>query len=329
VAIFLSHADVGRLLHMDDALDAVETALREHNEGTATNLPRQRFRVPKGVFRSMSGALPSRGVMGTKAGIQSFDFAPGLTKESVQVLYSTDTGVLLALFWSDLITDYRTGAAGGVSIRHMARPSASVVGLIGAGRQARTQLLAAAAARRISEVRIFSPTRYRRDRFATEMGERLGIMVDPVSDARDAVSGCEIVIAATSATQPVFRGEWLSPGTHVISVRSSYRLDVASGRERREIDDATVAQAEVVAVDSLEQALEQESPEVGDAVATGRAVELGAIIAGRTPGRTREDQVTLFKCFGMGLYDVAVAELVYRRAIESDVGLPLPEPSNP
>ena len=324
MAIFLSHLDIGRLLDMDEALAAVESALREQHELTATNLPRQRLRVPKGVFRSMSGALPSRGVMGTKAGLQSFEFGPGVTKESVQVLYSTDSGELLAIFWSDLLTDYRTGAVGGVSVRYLARASVRAIGVIGSGRQARTQLLAACRARQPSEVRVFSPTPERRQQFASEMARQLGVEVRAVNDVRDAVSGCDVVITATSATEPVFDGEWLSPGTHVVSIRSSYRLDIASGRERREIDDSTVARAAVIAVDSLDQARAQESPEVGDAVASGRAVELGAIIAGDKPGRTADDQITLFKCFGMGLLDVAVADRVYRRAIESGVGLVLP-----
>ena len=326
MAIFLSHADVARLLTVEDAIDAVETALREHHEGTAVNLPRQRLRVPKGVFRSMSGALPSRGVMGTKVGIQSFDFAPDGTKESVQVLYSTDTGELLALFWTDTITDYRTGAAGGVSVRYLARPSASVAGVIGAGRQARTQLIAAAAARRLSEVRVFSPTPARREKFAIEMGGRLSLPVHPVAHAREAVDGCDIVLAATSATEPVFDGEWLSPGSHVVSIRSSYQLDIASGRPRREIDDTTIARAHSIVVDSAEQARAQASPEVGAAVDAGTAVELGAIVAGTVSGRTADDQITLFKCFGMGLYDVAVAERIYRRAVAAGMGLPLPGP---
>jgi ornithine cyclodeaminase/alanine dehydrogenase-like protein (mu-crystallin family) len=324
MAIFLSHADIARLLRIEDAVDAVESALVDHHGGSAVNLPRQRLRVPRGVFRSMTGALPGRGVMGTKAGLQSFEFPPGVSKESVQVLYSTETGELLALFWSDLITDFRTGAAGGVSVRHLSRRDAHVAGVIGAGRQARTQLCAAAVVRPLTEARVFSPTHARRERFAEEMSSVLSVPVRAVGDARAAVSGCDIVLAATSATKPVFDGEWLSAGTHVVSIRSSYGLDIASGQPRREIDDATVSRAAVIVVDSLEQASAQDSPEVGAAVSAGSALELGAIVVGATRGRTSADQITLFKCFGMGLYDVAVAERVYRRAIEQGVGLELP-----
>jgi len=323
VPIFLSNLEIARLIRMPDALEAVEDALLAHHRGSATNLTRQRFRVPKGVFRAMSGALPSRGVMGTKAGIQNFEFAAGVTKESVQVLYSTDTGELLALFWSDLITDYRTGAAGGVSIKYLARRDASIVAVLGSGRQARTQLLAAALCRPLAEARVYSPTAERRESFAAQMSETLGLPVRAVANAREAVEPADIVLTATSASRPVFDGAWLSPGCHVVSIRSSYRRDVATGRERRELDDATVARAAVLAVDSIEQARAQDSPEVGAALDDGRVSELGAIMAGAAEGRKSAHQVSLFKCFGMGLLDVALAERVYRRALEAGIGLPI------
>jgi len=157
--------------------------------------------------------------------------------------------------------------------------------------------------------------------FAAEMVEELGTEVVAVDSAEEAVRDVDVVVTATSARQPVLRGEWLRPGTHINAIGSN-----AAGRQ--EIDPETVRRADVIAVDVLDQA----RIECGDlitAAAAGeaiwdRTVELGAIVAGKQAGRRRDDDITLFESQGIALEDVVTMELLYRRATAAGVGQQVP-----
>lgn len=328
MAVFLSH-DIKRVIRMEDMLQVAEQAFRDHSLGLASNLPRERLKVPKGVYRVMSGGIPSLGGMGTKAGLHDFSVPPGLKRSpDVTILYSTETGELLAVIWTGLITDYRTGAMGGVAAKYLARPGSQMVGMLGSGRQARAQLQAVALVRSIKRVLIYSPNSQHRKAYAEEMTQELNLEAIPVDSPRTVVEAADILIAATNSSDPVFDGDWLREGTHVISVRSSHELDIAIGRERREIDDRTVERSDFIAVDSREQAILQKSPELMGAIQQGRVTELGEVVAGRVPGRTNDRQITLFKSFGMGLQDVAAAAKVYELAVAQGLGLEIPEPED-
>jgi ornithine cyclodeaminase len=326
VALFISHEVIRKVLTMADAFDAVERAFLEHAAGDAETLPRQRMRVPGGVYRSMSGVLPSAGVFGTKCGLQSFEFVEGVMKASAQVLCSSETGDLLALFWSDLITDFRTGAMGGVSAKYLARPDAATIGVLGSGTQARTQLLAVALARPPERVLVFSPRPERREAFALRISQELGIEARAVEGAEAAVRAADILITATNSSVPVLDGSWLKAGSHVISIRSSYSYDIGTGGERRELDDRTVERSNLITVDFLEQAILQESPELKARIDEGEVFELGASMSGLAPGRENEEDITLFKSFGTGLMDVAVAAVVYAKAWDGGLGVELDSP---
>src|SRR4030095_1175952 len=119
------------------------------------------------------------------------------------------------LIWVKRLGDLRTGAIGGLAIRHMARPESEDLGLIGSGDQARTQLAAAATVRRLRKVRFFSRSADNRSAFAAEMGRQLDLDITPVGSAREAVSGADIVVCATSSDRPVMEAAWLAPGAHV------------------------------------------------------------------------------------------------------------------
>jgi ornithine cyclodeaminase/alanine dehydrogenase-like protein (mu-crystallin family) len=143
--------------------------------------------------------------------------------------------------------------------------------------------------------------------------------VRAVASAEEAVRAADVVVTMTTAREPVLRGEWLRPGTHVSAAGSNWA-------NRREVDDATVERSAVVAVDSLEGA----RLEAGDLLLAAdghfdwaRAVELGAVVAGQTPGRPTLEAITLFKSVGIALEDVATAGLVYALARERDLGAQL------
>ena len=324
MAIYLADADVASLITMRETFDAVEQAFRDHGLGQAPNLPRQHLAVPKGVYRSMSAGVPSLGGMGTKVGLHSFDVPAGMQKsQALTVLYSTETGELLAVIWSDLITSYRTGAIGGVSAKYLARTDARVVGVLGSGRQARTQLMAVALARDLERALVFSPSAEHRQVFAREMSEQLGLPIEVADEPRRVVEAADIVVAATSSPRPVLEGEWLRQGAHVISVGASRKAEARTRQEMRELDDRCVERSDVVIVDSLEQALVQEGPDMMRPIREQRVRELGAVIAGLAGGRTGPEQVTLFKSFGMAIHDVAAARSVYDKAVARRMGVTL------
>jgi ornithine cyclodeaminase/alanine dehydrogenase len=297
---------------MSDAIAVVERAFRALGEGRAVNQPRRRLVLANLVLHLMDAAWPEEGVLGFKA------YTAGRAGAHFFVhLFRVEDGEPLAIMEADWLGRVRTGAASGVATKYLARPDASTVGVLGAGGQARTQLMAVCAVRPVREARVYSRTPERRERYAAEMAELLGIAVHPVDDARSAVEGVDIVVTATTAREPVLLGSWLRPGVHVNAIGVNWP-------NRREIDAETVRRADVVVVDSVEQA-RLESGDLLPVVEGGElrwdAVrELGAVVAGLAPGRPRPEAITLFESHGIALEDVAAAALVERRARGGGLG---------
>ncbi|HEY8489922.1 MAG TPA: ornithine cyclodeaminase family protein [Dehalococcoidia bacterium] len=317
MALFLREAEVTELLTMDAALAAVEEAFRQQGLGQATNHPRTRFVMKGGVFHLMAGALPEQGAFGFKA----YTAYPGRGVRFKVTLYDAASGDILAVMEADRLGQVRTGAASGVATKYMAREDASVVGIFGTGWQARTQLEAVCKVRPVRLVKAYGRDPERRKRFAREMAELLRVTVQPVEAPEEAVRGCDVVITITNAREPVFDGAWLEPGTHVNAAGSNYLI-------KREIDDAAVARAAVIAVDDLAQA----KLECGDLlhpverglVRWSQVRQLGDVVAGLAPGRRSPDDVTLFESQGIAIEDVAVARRVYDLARERGVGQEIP-----
>jgi ornithine cyclodeaminase/alanine dehydrogenase-like protein (mu-crystallin family) len=317
MALFLREDEVGRLLQIDDVIAAVETAFREHGEGRAVNRPRQRTVTERTVLHVMSGGVPAAGVMGVK----SYSSARGGTRFLAQ-LYSTESGELLAVMEANRLGQMRTGAASAVATRHLARPEAGSIGLLGTGWQARTQLRAVSRVRPIALVKCYSRTPARREAFADEMVQELGMEVVAVPSAHEAVEDVDVIITITTAREPVLLGEWVRPGVHINAAGGN----VARGR--RELDADAVRRSTVIAVDDLEQA-KIECGDLIEAEAAGvpvwdRAAELGAILTGRSPGRTATGDVTLFESQGIAIEDVVTMKLVYERARSAGIGMPFP-----
>ena len=314
--IYLTGNDVTSLLTMDDAVSAVEAGFRALADGQASNVPRTRLRLPNGAFNMMSAAAPGLGVMGLKA----YGVGGGRRGGFHVQLSSTETGELLAIMEASALGQIRTGAASGVATKYMAREDATTVGVIGAGYQSRGQLEAVCAVRDIVRVKVFSPTESRRETYASEMSERLGVEVVAVEDAETCVRDSDIVPVITDASEPVIRGEWLDSGSHVNAAG-------ANSSTRRELDNEAVRRADVIATDDIAQA----KTECGDLLT---AIDAGVIrwenvrglaevIAGVTPGRNADDDVTLFESQGIALEDIAVAKHVYELARNQGVGVEL------
>lgn len=312
----LTEADVRAVLTMAMALDAVEAAFRSLAAGTGRNLARRRVAVPGGLLHVMAGAVPERQVVGLKA-YATF----GGPVDFLVPLYSSDTGRLLALIEADWLGRMRTGAASGVATKYLARPEARTLGLFGTGGQAQTQLLAVCAARPIERVHVYSRSAERRAAFVAAMQPQVSATLVAVDDPRAAVEGLDVVTTMTTSAQPVFDGAWLAPGTHVNAAGSNQL-------RRREVDAETFRRSACVTADSVEQA-QLEAGDLAAAVAEGalaweQVVDLAEIVAGRAPGRTAPEDITVFESQGLAVWDVATAAAVYAAAVKRGLGQPLP-----
>lgn len=317
--LFLTESDVAQYLTMEAAIDVVEAAFREIGEGQAQNFPRTRLPVGDNRLHFMAAALPRQGFMGIKI-YTSFKGRPTTN----MLLYSAQTGRMLAMFESWTLSAIRTGAATAVATKYMAREDAQRVGVYGSSSQAVTQLEAVAAVRPITHCTVYSLTPDHRERFAGMMSERLGIEVTPAGDPEQAARGQDIIITATNAHEPIVRGEWLEPGVHLNVIGSNYA-------QNREVDDEAVVRSSIVAADSVEQS-QRESGDLIYPIEAGRfswdqVLELGDVVAGKEAGRRSEADITLFKSNGINVEDVAVAGYIYTRyRKESPHMAPIPSP---
>jgi ornithine cyclodeaminase/alanine dehydrogenase-like protein (mu-crystallin family) len=310
--LLLTEDDVRQLLTMEMALEAVEEALRKMALEEATNIPRARCQTDHAMLHVMSASAKTLGIMGYKA------YATSKKSTHFQVaLYDGKTGGLLALIQADYFGQVRTGAASGVATQYMARPDAQEVGLFGSGKQARTQLQAVCAVRKIRRVQVYSPNEERRRQFAREMTDLCQCDIEPVPRPEMAAEDKDIVITATTSREPVLNGHWVAEGTHLNVIGSNFL-------GKAEVDAVTVRRCDSIVVDSKDQA----RIEAGDFVAAleegsihwADIHELGQVIVGRYTGRAHSQDVTLFKSLGLALEDIAVAARVVAKAQAAGVG---------
>jgi ornithine cyclodeaminase/alanine dehydrogenase-like protein (mu-crystallin family) len=310
--LLLTEDDVRQLLTMEMALEAVEDGLRKLALDEAVNMPRARTQTDHAMQHVMSAAAKSLGVMGYKA------YATGRKGANFHVgLFDGKTGALQALMQADYLGQMRTGAASGVATEYMARMDASEVGLFGAGKQARTQLIAVCKVRKIRRVQLYSLNEERRRLFAEEMSSVCDTEIEPVPRPEMAAEDKDIIITATTSREPVLNGHWIAEGTHINAVGSNFL-------GKAEIDAVTVRRCESIVVDSKDQA----RIEAGDFVQPledgsihwADIHELGQVIVGRYTGRAHPQDVTLFKSLGIAIEDIAVAARVYAKAQAAGIG---------
>ncbi len=313
MARFLTDADVDGCVSLDHVLPAIEGMLANYGNGLAANLTRRRIAGPGGYLAVMGGALLHDGFFGIKT------FTHTENGYSFQVsLYDADTGRMLLYTQANRLGQLRTGATTGTAVKHLANPDGMRLGIIGTGNQAGDQLRAAVKVRDIAEIYAYSRNPANRQAFADRMTAELGIPVTAAGSNRDAVAGCDVVIAIASAETPVVLGEWLSAGTTVIGAGPT-------SLRHQEVDAATLVRANLRFVDSLEQA-PLECGDISSAVDRGLVQwsqfnELRHVVAGAMAGRTTDGDVVYCKLMGTGLADVAAAKVVWERAEALGVGL--------
>jgi alanine dehydrogenase len=317
MTLHISEAEVREVLTMPLAVEAVEEISRKQATGEVVVHPRRRFELPGGgFFHYMAAADYTAGFVAMK----QYTYVRGKLRFLVP-LYEMATGDLLALIEADYMGRLRTGAASGVATKYLARRDARIAAIIGTGGQARTQLEAVAAVRKLESVRAYGRDAAKRENFCKEMSKRLGIPVLPCASAGEAVRGADIVSTATTASQPVVNGADLAPGAHINAIGANHA-------HKRELDDEAVASADVIVVDSVEQSRQEAGDLIiafhGDEICWTGVKKLSEVVAGKVSGRTSDTEVTLFKSNGIASWDLAVAMKVYAMAREKKLGRELP-----
>ncbi len=309
---YLTEAEVAQVLTMDLALDAVGVAFRKLALEEATNIPRQRCQTDHVMLHVLPAAAKSLGAIGFKA------YTTSKTGAQFHVtLFDPKQGIITAILEADLLGQFRTGAASGVATKKLARADASMVGLFGTGKQARTQLLAMCKVRAIKKTHVFGREAQRRKAFADQLAQETGVEVVPVEKPEEAARGLDIVITATSAREPVLFGEWISEGQHLNIIGSNYLT-------KTETDVEVFRRTQVVSVDSKDQA-KLEAGDFVEPIKVGvlqwsNVYDLAPLLVGRYPGRESPQDVTLFKSLGLGVEDIALAVRVVELAKKQGLG---------
>ena len=317
MAIYLTEAEISKLLTMDDTLGVLEELFAARARGEIVNRPRVRVPITAGTYNVMPAGWLARGVVGQKVYTAS---AKGASFQII--LHAGDGSGLLAVMGGGRISGLRTGGATGLAARVLGGAAVGgPVAVIGAGFQATMQVHGIVAATGTTDVRAWSRTADKREPFAARMAEATGVGVRPVATVEEALDGAPIVVTITNSAEPVLTADQVKPGMTIIAAGNNTWL-------RSEIDPAIFAKADLVVVDDVPNA-QLESGELMRAAELGlvswdRVVALGDIIGGARPGRTSADQIIVCELQGIGIEDVAVAELVVRRAREQGVGLELP-----
>jgi alanine dehydrogenase len=320
MSLILTGSEVMQVLDMDLALAAVEDAFRAYGEGRVNMPPKAYLTLAHGDFRAMYGEifLARDHICGLKwVNVHLGNPAKGLPTVMAKILLNDpDTGLEFADLDGTHVTDYRTGAAGGVAARYLARSDATRLGLVGAGAQARTQVAAILKVRPIREIVVFDRHREHAERFAGQMASAYGVKARASTEAAEAVAGQDIVVTTTPSRAPVVQREWVSPGTHLNAIGAD-----AAGKQ--ELDPAILTAAKVV-VDDWAQA--SHSGEINVPLTRGELTpeqvygSLGDIVAGKKPGRQTPQEITVFDSTGLIIQDLGLGLAVYRRAQEKGLG---------
>jgi ornithine cyclodeaminase/alanine dehydrogenase-like protein (mu-crystallin family) len=317
MTLHISEAEVRQVLTMPMALEAVEEISRKQATGEVLVHPRRRFELPSGgFFHYMAAADYAAGFLAMK----QYTFVRGKIRFLVP-LYEIASGDLVAMIEADYMGQLRTGAASGIATKYLARRDASVAAIIGTGGQAKTQLEAIAAVRKLSSARVYGRNADRRKQFAEEMSRRIAIAVEPAGSSSEASCDAHIICTATTASQPVLSAADLASGVHINAIGANHA-------HKRELDDEAVAGADVIVVDSIEQSRQEAGDLIiafkGDEICWTGVKKLCDVVAGKASGRTSDTEVTLFKSNGIASWDLAVAMRVYACARERGLGRPLP-----
>lgn len=319
--LLLNYSEVAESLPIADAIEAVERAFKDFADGRALMPAKLYLDFPQysGDLRIMPASLGS-----TFAGVKIVNSHPHNPQKGLPsvvgtyLLVAQETGMPVAFMDATYLTAARTGAASAVATRHMAKSGSSTLGLVGCGVQATFQFEAVAEVIAIGEVRVWAPKfdLDRRDKLLAEMrGRHPGPEWRAVDEVSEAVQ-VDVVCTTTPSREPLVSHSFISPGTHINAVG-------ADGPGKQELDPKILKRSRVI-VDEREQA--RHGGEVNVPLSKGEITQddiagsLADVVSGRIPGRTSEAEVTVFDSTGLAIEDIAVASIVYQRALEDGLG---------
>lgn len=319
--LVLSEKQVQSLIDIEELISTLEKAHVQYSTGKAVMPVRLVVPLPeiRGRITSMPGFLNVDRALGMKV-VTYFPDNPkgGLPAILATImLFSAETGKLIATMDGSYITAIRTACASAMATKALANPQTPVLGILGAGVQARAHIEALTRVRSIERIRIYSPSGIGAPGIKKDMEPTVKIPIEVARSAEEAVRDADLVATVTTAKQPIVNRQWLKPGAHINAV-GSHRPDL------REIDGATLACSKIV-VDSREAIM----AECGDILLAIKEnnissdsihAEIGEVLAGVKSGRTSAGEITLYKSVGIAIQDVAAANLVYRKALELKIG---------
>jgi alanine dehydrogenase len=349
--LILRPQDLNDVVSMAEAIDLVEQGYREASEFPLINAPRRRVHSRKNVrVSSFPGGIDGLGVIGSLTRAEQVKHDPQsqvypYREHPVYVLWDSETSELEAILIGEIaeksigasgLMALRTAATSGVGFRHLVRRDARVAGVYGSGAQALHKVLALQNERRIERYQVYSRNPDNRRRFCERMAGLVEAEFVALDDPREVPKGADVVICATNSNVPVFDGNWLEPGQHVVTVVGSNSALVKGGwlqAGRRENDDTTVVRASFI-ITNWRESVETENqaglmePLQKGLIAWGKIHELGALVSGAFPGRTREDEITYHtNNNGTAAADLAIAKFVYDRCKADGRGIALDLPA--
>jgi len=310
-------AAIRRVMTPALAVRAVREAFKADGEGRTTVPPVINLAVAGGEFHIKTAVI--EGVPSIAIKIASgFPGNPrrGLPPGSgMMAVFDVRTGLPAALLLDNgFLTDIRTGAAGAVAAERLARTDVETVGVIGSGLQARHQVICLCEVRQPRRLLAWSPEPAQLEEYCAEMRQRCGLDARVMPDIESVCRGADLLITATPARSPLVRAAWLRPGMHVTALG-------ADSPGKQELDAACLGRADLVVVDRLSQCAA--FGELSSAIAAGVFsadrvhAELGAVAAGRKPGRTSDRQITIADLTGVGFQDTAIAAAALERLAET------------
>ncbi|MDQ4148999.1 MAG: ornithine cyclodeaminase family protein [Actinomycetota bacterium] len=319
--LLLSDGDVRSLLSPGEAVDAVEKGFLDFARGIAKMPAKLYLDFPEhsGDLRIMPASAGTE-FAGVKL-VNSHEHNPVRGLPAVvgtYVLFSQETGMPLCIMGATALTAVRTGAASGVACKYLARPESNILGLVGSGVQAAFQLRSIVSVLGLERVLVWAPERdaARRDSFIEEMAREFP-QLDLVKAAQvGEAANADVVSTTTPSRAPLLHRDWVGPGTHINAVG-------ADGPGKQELDPEILKVARVI-VDEWHQALN--GGEVNVPIRDGAIIEsdiagtLADVVSGRVSGRTSESEITVFDSTGLAIQDIAVATVVYQRALEQGLG---------
>jgi len=301
----LTDKDIHRLLDMKAVLEIIEESFRQKSEGNFSSPPRILVDGGKGGMMFTVGASPNQD---QGMGFRVYSVFKNATVKDNQLVavFDSGNGTFKGAVIGTSIGKMRTGAIGGTAVKYLSRKDSKTLGLIGTGQQAVTQLQAAAQVRDLEKIFVFSRNKGNRETFAKQMSTELNRAVVAADSAKDVVNQADVLICATISKEPVFDPGWLKPGTHVTTI-GPYQPN------KHELPLDVAAQSDLISTDSLEQIEDLgERYFLHNYIPLNQFVSLADIVAGKQPGRTSEQQRTLFCSIGLSGTEVAVASHAFK-----------------